>query len=502
MGMVVNSNISSLVAQSAANATNKLQETSMERLSTGKRINSASDDAAGIAIASRLEANINGLNQAIRNAADAQSLIDTAEGAMDEQTNILQRVRELSVQSANDTNSAADRKAMQDEVTQLIAELDRISSTTSWAGDKLLDGSFTSKNFQIGTLAAEKIDVSIKDQSSGALGVFRFDSTAQVNPGTASASLVVADEFDIVGKDGAVELVSSDATPSVKDMAALANAQTSNTGVTVQAVTKARIAIDAVPASTVTFNINGGGTSSAISVAVASNTNLTTLKDAINAVSGTTQVTAVFDGSDKSKLILIEADGDDITLEDFSDTGTATNLVVEAGNFAGDTFTDSTNVVSAASGANDAVITGVMRFESTEAFSIANQEGGDSSISNTTGFFGSAASGAGSLTAMSAVDVSTLAGAQSAISVIDGALARVAETRGDLGAKSNRLDFTMSNLSNIVVNSSASKSRIEDADFAVETSNLTKSQILQQAATSMLAQANASKQSVLSLLQG
>ena len=128
MAMVVNSNISSLVAQSAANATTKAQEQAMERLSTGKRINAASDDAAGIAIASRLEANVTGLNQAIRNSGDAQSLIDTAEGAMNEATNILHRVRELAVQSSNDTNSSADRLAMQNEVSQLTAELDRIAS--------------------------------------------------------------------------------------------------------------------------------------------------------------------------------------------------------------------------------------------------------------------------------------------------------------------------------------------------------------------------------------
>ena len=502
MSMVINTNTASLVAQAAQANTNKAMDTAMERLSTGQRINSASDDAAGMSISTRLEANIRGLNMAMKNAADGQSLIDTAEGAMDEQANILQRMRELAVQSSNDTNSVADRMSIQDEVAQLRTELDRISSTTSWAGDKLLDGNFLSKNFQIGAKASENVSVSIGSTSSASLGVHRLDGTATAQLVTDAASDKTVTDFDVLGKDGAAEAAVS-AGATAKAVAAAVNADSTSTGVTATAVTKARISLDAVPSSTVTLNINGGGTKTSLSVSLVSNNDLTNLKDAINAVAGTTQVTATFDGTDKSKLILTEADGDDILLENFSDTGTATNLSVEAGNYAGTSWATAVDAVSAATGANDIVVNGVVRMESSQAFTVSDEESGSTNTTAATGYFGSGNdSGSSSLTAVSAVNVGTLSGAQSAIAVIDGALARVNEIRSDLGAISNRLDHTISNLSNVVVNTEASQSRIQDADFAAETSNLTKSQILSQAATAMLAQANASKQSVLSLLQG
>ena len=500
MSMVINTNTASLVAQAAQANTSKAMDTAMERLSTGKRINTAADDAAGIAISTRLEANIRGLNMAIKNAADGQSLIDTAEGAMNEQANILQRMRELAVQSSNDTNSATDRLAIQDEMTQLRTELDRIASTTTWAGDKLLDGNFLSKNFQIGAKASENVTVSIGSTSSSSLGVYRLDTTAQTMGVTDETTTKTATDFDVLGKEGAAEAAFT-AGSDAKAVAAAVNADSSSTGVTATAVTKARISLAAVPVSAVTMTINGGGTATAISASVVSNNDLTALKDAINAVGGTTQVTATFDGTDKSKLILTEADGDDILLQNFGN-GATTNLSVEAGNYDGTSWETAVNVAGHATPLNDAIVNGVVRMESSQSFTVSDQEAGTSDLSAVTGYFGTSGGGTASLSATSSISLGTLAGAQSAISVLDGAIARVNEIRSDLGAISNRLDHTINNLSNVVVNTEASQSRIEDADFAAETSNLTKSQILSQAATAMLAQANASKQSVLSLLQG
>ncbi|CRK76110.1 B-type flagellin [Nereida ignava] len=499
---VINTNTASINAQYNLSKVNKEMESAMEQLSSGKRINSAADDAAGLSIATRMESNIRGLNMAVKNAADAQSLIDTAEGAMGEQTNILQRMRELAVQSSNATNSVADRLALQDEVTQLRTELDRIASTTSWAGDNLLNGDFLSKTFQIGAMASESVSLSIANQSSGYLGVYRFDSTAQTQGVTDATSDKIVTDFDILGKDGAAEAAFA-AGSTAKTIAAAVNADSSGTGVTAEAVTKARISLDAVPTSTVTFNLNGGGTAAAVSATVVSNTDLTSVLDAINALSGTTQITATFDGTDKSKLILSDADGDDILIENFSDTGTATNLTVEAGNFDGTSWETGVDVISAATGANDAVVSGVVRMESSQAFTISDQEAAAADNTAVTGYFGSGnAGGTATLSAVSSLSIATTAGAQSAISVIDGALGRVNEVRSELGAISNRLDYTMSNLGNIVVNTEASQSRIEDADFAKATGDLTKAQIMSQAATAMLAQANSSKQGVLSLLQG
>jgi len=473
----------------------------MERLSTGKRINTAADDAAGLSISTRLEANIRGLNVAMKNAADGQSLIDTAEGAMTEQANILQRMRELAVQASNDTNSAADRLSLQDEMVQLRTELDRIASTTTWAGDKLLDGNFLSKNFQIGAMASENVTVSIGSTSSSSLGVYRLDTTAEAMTVTNETSTKTATDFDVLGKEGAAEAAFT-AGSDAKAVAAAVNADSASTGVTATAVTKARISLAAVPVSTVTMTINGGGTATAISASVVSNTDLTALKDAINAVAGTTQVSAVFDGTDTSKLILTEADGDDILIQDFGN-GAATNLSVEAGNYDGTSWETAVTVAShATTPANDAVVNGVVRMESSQSFTVSDQEASGTDLAAVTGYFSTSSGGTGSLSATSSISLGTLSGAQSAISVLDGAIARVNEIRSDLGAISNRLDHTINNVSNVIVNTEASKSRIMDADFAAETSNLTKTQILSQASTAMLAQANASKQSVLSLLQG
>ena len=501
MPMNINTNMGSLMASAAASAVNKSMETSMERLSTGLRINSAADDAAGVAIADRMTSNIKGLNQAIRNAGDTQGLIDTAEGAQTEITNVLQRMRELAVQSVNDTNSSSDRSAIQAEVNTLRAELDRISSSTTWAGNKLLDGNFTNKQFQIGADAANKISVSVDNMSSGSIGQHRFDSTSYVTVHGTSVSTLTQDatDFDVIGHKGAAEAAFT-AGSSAKTVAAAVNADTGSTGVTAQAATHLKMSLDAVPTSTVTFSLN----SSTISATVVTNSDLTSLRDAINAVGGTTGVTAVFDGTDTATLLLTDGDGDNISIADFSDTGTATNLDITARNFDNTADVGSAqSLTSIASGADDTVVLGAVRFESIKAFTVADQENSSGDTSTATeSYFGAAAGGSSSLSAVSAINLGTQAGASSAISVLDTAIAYVAASRGDLGAISNRLDHTMSNLTNIVTNTEGARSRIADADFAAESTNLAKQQILQQAATSMLAQANASKQSVLSLLQG
>ena len=184
MSMVINTNTASLVAQAAQAATNKAMDTAMERLSTGKRINTAADDAAGLAIATRMEAQIRGVSTAMKNAGDAQALIDTAEGAQDEISNVLQRMRELSVQAANDTNVGADRVNLQTEMTQLIAEIDRISSQTTWNDMSVLDGTFTSKAFQIGAEANQSISLNIDSVASSAIGNYQAHSTVQISTTT------------------------------------------------------------------------------------------------------------------------------------------------------------------------------------------------------------------------------------------------------------------------------------------------------------------------------
>ena len=504
MALTVSTNTGALMAQAAASSVNKDMESSIQRLSTGKRINSAADDAAGVAIASRMEASYRGLNQAIRNATDAQALINTAEGAQIETTSILQRMRELAVQSINDTNSTEDRLALNNEITQLQAELTRIADTTTWAGIKLLDGTFITKSFQIGAEADQTLTLSQDDMRPSALGAHRIDSTAvTAAASTTATNTLTGTSITVLGKDGdaAAAVTAGD---SAKLLAGAVNTDTSSTGVTAKAHTALKITLSGDPTSTVSMTLSGGGTAVSIVASVTDNADLTELLTVINTNSSTTGVTAEFNGTDKSAIILRESDGDDITIEGFTVTtggGTAlTATITKQSNFAGTAFTTGatlTSTDSVGAGNDSTVATGVVRMESTKSFTYSGSTG-----ATTTGYTGSSASGVSSLSKISALSVASQANAESALGVIDGAIQMVNNSRGALGAYSNRLDSTISNLTNISNETQASAGRITDADFAAETTALVKAQILQQASTAMLAQANASKQNVLSLLQG
>jgi len=484
--MVINTNTASLVAQAAQAATNKAMDTAMERLSTGKRINTAADDAAGLAISSRMEAQVKGLTVAMRNAADAQSLIDTTEGAHDEITNILQRMRELAVQSANDTNVAGDRANLQAEVTHLTAEINRISSQTTWNGMSVLDGTFSSKKFQIGAEASQYVSVGIDSVASTALGAYTTTLATEAND-VSGGSEINGDTIAVTGYLGSAN-VTYGAGASAKDIAAEVNAATASTGVKATATTKAKI--DGLTAAeAISFSING---TAIASTTPATTSDLRNLRDAINAISTSSGVTATV-GSSNAELILTAIDGRDIAITGVTTaTADTTEFDVTALNAAG---TEVGSAVTADDGTDataSITVTGYTEFTSSKDFSL-NGSG------TTTGDYADADA---DLSGISAVNISSQSGASSAITAIDGALEKIAQARADLGAISNRMDHTINNLSDLKVNISASQSRIQDADFAAETSNLTKTQILSQAATAMLAQANASKQSVLSLLQG
>ena len=494
MSMSINTNMGALMAASASSSVNKMMDTSMNRLSTGLRINTASDDAAGVAIASRLTSNIMGTNQAIRNAGDAQAMIDTAEGAQVETANILQRMREIAVQSANDTNSSSDRVALNDEFVQLSAELERIAQTTTWAGQKILDGSFVTKNFQIGADVGQTLTVSQKSMRPSEIGDFRFDTTSVAAAATATTATntVAQTAVTVVGRLGSAEAAVT-AGSSAKTLAAAVNTDTSSTGVKATAHTAVRFALGATPTTTVSFSLNGGGTATSISATVTDTSDLSTLLTAVNTYSGTTGVTAEFDGSDKSKLILREADGDNITINAFAGATTAT--VEKQSNFGGSAF--ATGVTLTAASTNSTVVTGAARISSTAAFALTS-----TGSTATAGYTGAATTGVSALSKVSDISLTSQIGATSAIGVLDTALGMVSESRAALGAVSNRLDATISNLTNISTNLEAGRSSIQDADFAAESTSLAKAQILQQASTAMLAQANASKQGVLQLLQG
>jgi flagellin len=386
MAAIINTNVISLNAQRNLNSSQNALATTLQRLSSGLRINSAKDDAAGLAISERMTSQIRGLNQAARNANDGISMSQTAEGALGEIGNNLQRIRELAVQSRNASNSASDRAALNNEVQQAIAEIDRVASTTAFNGIKLLDGTFNNQSFQVGANVGETIDItSLVNAQSSAMG--------------------------------------------------------STTSTTANVAGVAATAFTAITAGDLTINGTSVGAVAAGGNAITQGANIAA---AINTVTNTTGVTATADAA----------------------TG-AVSLTNQSG----------TNTVVAFAGATaSTAITGLTAATTTATTTTVN------------GFAG--------------VDISSKWGADVAIASMDSAMSALNAARADLGAYQNRFSSAIANLQTTSENLTASRSRIVDADFAAETATLSRNQVLQQAGTAMLAQANALPQSVLSLLRG
>ncbi|MCK9238391.1 MAG: flagellin [Thiopseudomonas sp.] len=385
MALSVNTNVSALNTQRNLNASTNQLSVSLQRLSTGSRINSAKDDAAGLQIANRLTSQINGLNVAVKNSNDGISMAQTAEGALEQSTSLLHRMRDLALQSANGSNSADERKALNGEVDQLKKELDRISNTTSFGGKKLLDGSFGTTTFQVGAAANESISVKIDAMSTQSMTAKHYESTVGKATGTATASGSISVGVTVGGKE-----------------------------------------------STISVNVKVGDTGEDVTQSIA-----TAIND-LNAGVGA-----------------FVKDGDIMLMSSVDETGAANNLTAMA-------------TSGSVAGINAGTFTG--------------------------------ATGATSST-IASIDLNTIEGSQTAILAIDQAIQKIDSQRADIGALQNRFENTIANLQNIAENVSGARGRIKDTDFASETANLSKQQILQQAGTAILAQANQLPQAVLSLLR-
>ncbi|CUX82097.1 MAG: flagellin [Roseibaca calidilacus] len=489
----INTNIGALSAQANMTRVNDELNTAMTRLSTGLRINAAKDDAAGMAIGEKMTAQVMGLNQAVRNATDGKNLIDTTESAHVEVSNMMQRLRELAVQSANDTNTSSDRGNIVAESRQLIAEINRVSETTTFNGMKVMDGSFEGKQFQIGADANQTVSVNVESTRATDIGAFTMRS--DVNVVAANASTIAASTSIIVsGHAGSAEITQT-AGMSAKDLAAAINGQTSETAVSANAQTVAKLS-GLSAAGQLAFEINEVELGE---VAISDASDLRSLRDAINAKTTETGVTARM-GDTNAEIILTDTSGENIALSGFTSddgAGTALSLDVDVLNADGtastSAFTSTTTIDDTAA---DATVTGQVTLSSTKVFSVHTSD-------NTAdeAFFADS-NGAGNLEQLAEINLSTADGAAKAVNVIDMALAKVSQSRSDLGAISNRLDSTISNLTNISTSVESARSQVMDADFAAESTNLARGQILSQAATAMLAQANASKQNVMSLLRG
>jgi len=484
MTSIINTNLNSLTAQRNLTTNQASLSNSIQRLSSGLRINSAKDDAAGLAISERFTSQIRGLAQASRNANDGISLAQTGEGALASSATILQRVRELAVQSANATNSASDRKALQAETGQLLSELDRISTTTQFNGQNILDGSLSSAVFQVGANANQTITATTGNFRTSVYGAQLAQSVASVvaNGGTSIAGTVV-----VAGINTATAtLVAADTAGTA---AAKINALSEQTGVTATAKTKANLIFTLAGATTMTVQ-GDSGTASNVSFNVSALTaaGMAEAVKAFNDVSSSTGITATVN-STSDGLILTNASGADITITNSASSVSTSTLgafdaVATAASTTGDVY-----VAGVATTAAGVTAKGNVEFQSDKGYSLSGTStlvtGGSSS----------------SLNAVSSIDISTVDGATKALKIVDSAIGAVSSQRASFGALQSRFDSTVSNLAVTGENASASRSRIQDADFASETANLARSQILQQAGTAMVAQANQLPQGVLALLR-
>lgn len=505
MSSVINTNVASLNAQRNLSGTSNALNQSLQRLSSGLRINSAKDDAAGLAISERFTAQIRGLDQARRNANDGVSMAQTGEGALNQMGNILQRVRELAVQSANATNSASDRAALNSEVGQLVAELDRFASTTEFNGTKLFDGSNSSSVYQVGANANQTITATTSDFRTSQYGTYQIGnastSTAVVSSSTGAAltgSVVsTAGSLTINGAGGsaAVGLTTAD---SARDIAAKINAQ-STTGVRASARTETTLDFSAsgnFSMQLFSSTAAGIGTIQTVSFSV-SNENtadgLTQAVNAINEASSKTGITARLNTGNNA-IVLTNDDGSTINVgKAASGAGTAD---IQLG-------TGATSGTLAAGASGTIAAGGQVTLDSSRSYSVVTND-----AALTAGVLGSGATVAATtpigstLQKVQGLDITSVGGATNALRIVDSALDAVNSQRAKFGALQSRFESTIANLQTSVENLSASRSRIRDADFASETAALTRAQVLQQAGTAMLAQANALPNNVLSLLRG
>ena len=499
MGLFINTNTASINARRKLTASGNALTRSFERLSSGLRINSARDDAAGLAITNRMTAQIRGLDQAVRNSNDGISLAQTAEGALNETTNLLQRIRELAVQSASDNNNPSDRASLNEEVIQLVDEINRIAENTSFNGNKLLNGDIINSVLQVGANVGETLAVRVDSAEATQLSrQMRRESEVGVNANIAMGTLnmitkVSANESKVTEIRQAVTSDDSLST-SFQANSAIAKAAAVNDAYEFTGV-RAIVGETVVGSAGVTIagghNVNGAITNgdldetdffilNGMKIAgfeVLQNDSNGALVDAINAVIDETGVIASLDG--QSQLVLTAEDGRNIEI-----------------------ITSSANV-EAITGLDQGVYGGQITFQSNEQLDIFFGAGSNESLGNMRldgGNAGTAIFGVSSDFSVQTLDITTRKSSNLAIEIVDLALEQISAQRASLGAIQNRLESTINNLTTNSENLSASRSRILDADFAAETAHLSRNQIIQQAGVSILVQANQQPQIALSLL--
>jgi len=521
MASYINTNYASLQAQYNLTQSQSGLNTSIQRLSSGLRINSAADDAAGLAISDRMTAQINGLNQAGRNANDGISLVQTADGALSSIAGDLQRMRQLAVQSSTGTLSSADRQSVNQEAQNLLSEINRVSSTTNFNGVNLLDGTFSNVNFQVGASAGQTVGMTLNAANTANLGAYQFVGS-NISGGATGTTAATAVGFT---NGGSIKITSSNTSASGVTIGASAatdssnnaqggfsvmsayakaaaiNAASSQTGVTASATTTVTGAAPTVSGSSNSLvagdiYINGYAVGSAQGNASATIQG-SNFAAAINQISANTGVTATSDSS-TGAITLLASDGRDI---DISTTANGSS-------YSGLNYTTGTTPALIGASRATASTTPALATDTTQNIgSITLSSAVGFSLTDTsTGTTGLTAAGLGStaqsFTAISSLDLTSQSAATTALTTLDSAIQQIDTQRGNLGAIQNRFQLTVNNLAQGSINLQTSRSRIQDTDFASQTASLSQSQILQQAGTAMLTQANTLPNSVLALLKG
>jgi len=544
MSLFINTNVASLQAQNNLSNSQGGLSTSLERLSSGLRINSAADDAAGFAISQRMTAQINGLNQASQNANDGISLAQTAGGALTSVESNLQTLRTLAVESANATNTSSDRQALNAEAQQLVSAIQNTASTTQFNGENLLDGSFQAQQFQVGANADQTISVSVAGATTNTLGNYGGASTitsatyAGTAPGTAAWSTTssIAINGVQIGASNATSAPGVAAGSAYANAAAI-NAQTSLTGVTATAYTTTDASLGATTATATAPGVATVGSSTAsgnlwingvaigsISSASSELGQIQNSANAINAVSAQSGVTATADAS-TGTLVLTAQDGRNIQIA--TDSTTDVGVVTKATGLTADAVTNlATSLITSGSQAGNldtsgvpqggattlvgyngsvGLFTGALTLNSANSINLTDSAGTGAAATNliASGLQNATTNAVYSskLSSLASLNLDSITGANAAINIVDAAINQINAQQANLGAVQNNFTSTISNLNTASTNLSAAQSRIEDTDYAAETANLAHYQILQQAGTAMLAQANSLPNSVLTLLR-
>jgi flagellin len=530
---IINTNVGALSTLNALNNTQGSLNTYLQQLSTGKSINGPADNPAGYAIAQRFQTQINGLNQAVSNGNQGVSLVQTATGAIQNQTSLLQQIRTTAVQAANASNTTSDRQALQGVVSQLLAQVQTIATQTQFNGQNLLDGTFAGAAFQVGANSNQIINVAVGDTKTNAMGNYATTVTSQTGgaysstsgafidggyaaggaftlssgaaAGAGGAGNFATNSLGISGSVGNASVSVSSSSESAYSLAQSVNAVSAQTGVNAQAYTSAAFKVTAT--GSVSFSL-GNGSSGSVSNAVnisatitsgaGGQLDLSSLVTAINnqaAITGVSASTQTVNGT--QELVVTQSQGRNIVME--AGTGAATSGMSSGSTAKLQAVSNATGSAvgvggAFASGGGGLVIQGAVQFQSASSYAIGNASG--------IGFSSQAASlvsGAGG-SAVAGINVTTSAGAQQAIGIVDQAINYLNQQNGNLGAIQNRIQASVSNDQTTATNLQSAQSVVQDANIAQATSQLTKYQILQQAGISTLAQENSLQQSYLKLL--